>query len=120
MTLEEFQDLPTLASAFPLVFASGGRWNALTGKCTRCDHVIEPNNMRGHIVPWGPRHAVKVFVIDALGYCPFCELLTPFRYRMHQDMSITCERDGTWVRWPLPPPSLWTWIRRWLRSFAKE
>lgn len=114
MTLEEFEALPTLASHLPLVFASGARWNQMAGTCARCGHVVE---MRGSVVAWGPAHAPKVYVIDALGYCAPCELLTPFAYRMHDDMSVTSQRDGEWVRWPSPPRPLWARIRRWLRRW---
>ena len=112
MTLEEFEALPTLASYFPLVFASGSRWTEVTGTCARCGCSVE---MRGTVTPWGPEHAVKVYVLDALGYCASCKLLTPFCHRMHADMSVTGERDGTWVRWPAPEPSFWTSVRRWVR-----
>ena len=112
MTLDEFEALPTLMSQFPLVFASGARWNEMTGSCARCGCLIE---MRGDVTSWGPSHAVKVYVIDALGYCDACELLTPFRYRMYADMSVTGERDGAWVTWPAKR-SVWWRFRRWLRE----
>lgn len=116
MTFDEFRTLPAISSGFPLVFASGARWNELTGTCARCARPIEPDNLRGNVIPWGPSHAVKVYVVDSLGYCPICELLPPFHYRLHQDMSMTGEKDGEWVRWPPPKPSLLARVRRLFRK----
>jgi hypothetical protein len=116
MTLEEFRALPAVRSGFPLVFASGARWNEMSGCCARCERPIDPDNLRGAVIPWGPSHAVKVYVVRALGYCPRCRLLTPFDYRFHEDMSMTGEKDGEWVRWPPPRPSFWTRSLRFLRS----
>lgn len=99
MTLEDFQALPALGASFPLVFADGARWDKLTGHCGRCSRRIEPDNLRGSAHAWGPKHAPAVYDVRAIGYCPECHLLTPFRYRMHQDMSMSGLRDGKWCRW---------------------
>jgi hypothetical protein len=118
MTLDEFQALPTLASGFPLVFASGARWNEFTGYCARCEKPIEPDNLRGNVIPWGLDYrnvTAKVYVVDSLGYCPRCKLLTPFHYRLHEDMSMTGEKDGGWVCWPPPKPSLWARVLKFLK-----
>jgi len=110
-TYSNFMKLPTIASGFPLVFASGAHWDEFIGHCAHCHQPIAPNYLRGNIIPWGPSHAVKVYVVDSLGYCPQCELLTPFRYRLHHDMSITGEKNGEWVMWPPSQPSLWVRIQ---------
>ena len=119
MTLDEFQALPALASGFPLVFSSSARWNEFTGYCARCEKPIEPDNLRGNVTPWGSGYrgvTAKVYVVDALGYCPGCKLLTPFQYRLHEDMSMTGEKDGEWVRWPPPEPSFWARVRRFVKK----
>lgn len=119
MRLEDFYDHPTIASAFPLVFASGARWNEMTAKCGGCGRIIDDANLRGTVARWGPKHAPTVFVVDGLGYCFACERLTPFRHRLHADMSVSWEREGVWVRWEPPRPSLGSRIRRQLRRWFR-
>lgn len=99
MTLDEFQAMPLLSASFPLVFAGGARWDEFTGHCGRCARSIEADNLKGSAHAWGPKHAPLVYDVRAIGYCPECRLLTPFHYRMHDDMSMTGWRDGKWCRW---------------------
>ncbi len=111
MSPEEFHALPTVASAFPLLYANGARWSHFTGQCARCASAIAPALTRGSVTHPYPR----VYVLDALGYCPLCRLLTPFQYRLHDDMSMTGKKDGEWRRWAGRPSAL---VRVW-RALVK-
>jgi hypothetical protein len=102
MTLDEFQALPALSASFPLVFADGARWDELTGHCGRCSRPIEADNLKGSASAWWSKLGPFVYDVRAFGYCPECRLLTPFHYRMHQDMSMTGLMDGEWCRWRSP------------------
>ena len=105
MTLDEFKALPALRDSFPLVFADGARWEALTGFCGRCSRPIEADNLKGSAHARWSKLGPFVYDVRAMGYCSECQLLTPFNYRMHQDMSMTgCDSDGCWWRWePIRP-----------------
>ncbi len=109
--MDEFYEQPTVQSFFPLVFGDGARWETFTGRCGTCDGALGEGELRGTVTrPFG-----SVFIIDAWGYCGGCRRLTPFKYRMHEDMGMTGQYPGTgdWVRWE--PRRGWS-LRRWLRG----
>ncbi len=107
MTLDEFQALPMIAAAFPLVFTNGARWTAIDGKCHECSSPMPHAVLRGVVTHPLPR----VYAIEGrlgrqveedregLGYCARCHLLTRFEYRLYDDMSLTGKADGQWHRW---------------------
>lgn len=117
MTLEEFQALSPLSDSFPLVFANGARWDAFVGHCDRCARSIDAVNMKGSAPAWRSKLGPVVYDVRALGYCPECCLLTPFRYRMHDDMSMTGLKDGKWCRWSSPVGE--SRVRRFLSVFFR-
>ncbi len=61
----------------------------------------------------------SIFVVDAWGYCPLCECLTPIRYRFTDDMGMTGRlgdaENGPWARWE-PKRSWWARLRRLFRT----
>lgn len=100
MTRDELHELPLLSSFFPLVFRSGARWERFHGRCGKCDAELPDGSLRGSVThPFDP-----VYVVEAMGLCPSCDTLTPFSYRLHEDMSMTgpSPRDGGWSRWEAP------------------
>ncbi len=84
-TLDEFRAMVPIERRFPLVFRSGARWDSFEGHCGACDRAFEPRELRGTV----EQPFASVFVVDALGYCEACRLLTPFLYRFHEDMGMT-------------------------------
>lgn len=62
--------------------------------------------LRGRLIP----STSKVYTVDAFGWCESCQLLSPFRYRLHSDLSLTGIRDGEWVRWQASKRHWPTWV----------
>lgn len=87
--------LPPMHTHLPIVFASGYKLIEFCGECIRCKRQIEPALFRGRI----DRTFERVAIIQAVGACHHCRLLTRFNYRVHDDLSITGVRDGRWRRW---------------------
>jgi len=114
MTEDDLRALPRLSSFFPIVFRTGARWNRLSGECGKCGRAIEDRDLRGEVAHPFP----SVFVVSATGYCRVCRLLTPFSYRLHEDMAMTGidRRTGEWARWEARPTTLRGKLRKWLRS----
>jgi hypothetical protein len=110
VTKEEFYAQARISSFFPLVFRTGARWNALSGKCGDCDREFEDRDLRGEVSsPFS-----SVFIVRATGFCSTCNLLTPFSYRLHEDMGMTgiSPHTGEWVRWEAKPGTLFERLRK--------
>ncbi len=91
----ELLAMPAIASQFPVQFANGAVWETLTGDCKGCSCKIEPAKLRGCV----NRPYPHVAVVEAVGVCRDCKLLTRFLYRLHDDMRISGPRDGKWLEW---------------------
>ena len=114
MTRSEFFDLPLLSSLFPLVFKNGVRWTRFSGLCGHCDRKLQQGEIRGSVT----RPFDSVFVVDAVGLCGACGMITPFKYRLHRDLGITgvSPQTGEWARWQAHRPSLWKRFLAWWSS----
>jgi hypothetical protein len=119
LALDEFYMLQTLQSQFPLVYSTGYRWEKFKGQCSRCDADLEDTNLRGVVSqPYTAyRGAIisDIRVVDAQGYCPKCNLMTPFFYRLYGDGGLegASPLDGQWSRWE--PRKNWSLVR-WLNK----
>lgn len=95
-TVAEFHALPTIASQFPLVFETGGRWETMVGHCKKCDAQLSGEALRGHVSrPFGP-----TFLMEAFGLCA-CGTLSYFSYRFPPDMTMVgrSPKDREWSIW---------------------
>jgi hypothetical protein len=108
VTKDEFYERQVLSSFFPLIFDNGTQWTSFTGQCNQCGKDILDADLRGMVT----RPFARVFIVDAFGFCPSCELLTPYRYRLHADMGLTgiSPKTGEWSRWE--PKRPWAWLRK--------
>lgn len=96
---EELLAMPTIMSHFPLVMANKMEWREFSGKCLCCSKLIDNGNLRGHV-----SHPIpSVAVVEAVGVCPNCSLLTRFFYRLHDDARLSGPRDGGWQNWQGKP-----------------
>lgn len=112
MTGEEFFALPALSSHFPLVYGNGARWNSMSGQCNGCRATFPDEMFRGRVTRPFPR----VYVIDGIGFCEPCNLMSRCQYRVYDDMSLVGrDREGEWARWA-GRPSRWSRFRKWLRG----
>lgn len=87
--------MPPVASQMPVVFANGTCWNEITGSCRGCGQSFAESAFRGVV----SRPLPSVAVIEAVGLCPHCRLITRFDYRLHSDMRMTGMRNGRWSEW---------------------
>lgn len=117
--MSEFYARPTIASQFPLNFASGARWTKCTCHCSRCNRPILPNDLRGVVIEIARdvtyrEHHADFFFIDALGYCAPCRLLTPMRYGLTEGHLIG-QRGKELLVWGPTRPSLRSRLMSWLK-----
>lgn len=121
--LSVHRERPTVMSQFPLVFGRGGRWLSFEGSCTSCHAVLPPDEIRG-VVKAARVHAASfrdeggdayAFHVDALGYCDSCNLLTPFRMVMTDDMRMATF-DGGYMNIFEPRRSLWPRLKSRIRQ----
>lgn len=101
----EMMGMPSISSQMPVEFTKGSHWDEFEGFCSECGKKIRDEWMRGRV----SRPIASVAVIEAVGVCAPCSLLTEFHYRLHDDMRITGRRNGRWVTWRRSPSS---WIDR--------
>lgn len=92
---QQLMEMPSLNSQMPVVFDNGSQWETLDGLCDGCNSQLSPENVTGVIVPQTPR----MVAVEAIGYCPKCNLLTRYVYRLHDDMRITGPMGGQWAAW---------------------
>lgn len=111
---EQLFAMPTIASQLPVDFDNGCGFEVFDGYCNHCGKVIPSEMLRGSLTR--PFH--NVAVIDAVGICVPCRVLTEFYNRMHDDMRITAMRDGVWCTWRAEQGALDA-ARDWLSKLSK-
>jgi hypothetical protein len=104
-------EMPSIESQMPVHFKNGNMFEQMDCYCSECDEAILKDCVRGEI----QRPFEHVAVIEAVGACIECRLLTPFQLRLHDDMRITGLRDGKWVTW-YGSSSLWDMVLQLLSS----
>ena len=93
-------DLPPVAASFPVRFSTGARIKTIDGECSCCTQSIDPQWLRGEVVPV----MTDVYRFSAVGYCPRCRVLQPFEYRLHRrdtGICISGFRSGAWRTWAM-------------------
>jgi hypothetical protein len=103
--------MPSISSQFPVKLSSGAVWLELRGQCAECGGYIDDGYLRGCI----SRPIPDVAVVEAVGVCRSCRVLTPFLYRLHHDMRISGVIGGKWLEWKCKP----SWVNR-LRRIWRE
>lgn len=91
----ELISAPSISDQMPVTFANGAAWQALIGYCKGCGAAIAAPLFRGRI----SRIVDATATVRAVGICHPCKLLTRFEYRLHDDLTITGQREGQWCRW---------------------
>lgn len=127
VSLTEFRARPTVASQLPLRFEGGPTWTEVHGRCASCKRRLEGEDLRGEVTALrdeGYRTSeVKLYYMDAQGYCDRCRLVTPFRYGMTRDSRLigVVRRGGkTWLEvYARPPRSRWGRLKRWVRGLFR-
>lgn len=92
----ELLTMPSIDSQFPVTFENGAFWKSITGHCNGCNKDIAPSLFKGRVT----RPMRNVAVVEAVGVCPECKLVTEYIYRLHDDMRITgINKKGQWIVW---------------------
>lgn len=89
--------------AFPVQFSVQSVWERMSGECKSCGKEILDEDFRGQVT----RPIPSVAVVEAVGVCRHCNVLTAFLYRLHDDMRITGPRDGKWLTWKSDEKPWW-------------
>lgn len=93
---KELLGMPTITSQMPVSFGNDREWTGLDGYCKGCGKMIRPDLFRGRVSKPFP----YVAVVDAVGVCHPCKLVTTFHYRLHDDMRMSGkDTDGRWTTW---------------------
>lgn len=111
----ELLSMDRLSISFPVKFDNGAIWTGLEGKCRDCGEPVPSSSLRGLVT----RPIPSVVVIEAVGICHPCKLVTRFDYRLHDDMRITGRSDAGWATWK-SEPSLLNRFMRSLKRLLKE
>lgn len=101
--------MPTIESQLPVVFNNGVRWTHCTFECVNCKRDLPDSDVHGEL----SRNFPKVAILEAVGWCEPCRLVTAYNWRLHDDLRLTGKRDGRWVTWRMKP-SLWGRFTRFL------
>lgn len=103
--------MPTISSQIPIKFSNGKTLETFVGKCAGCDNTLT------HITGSINRQFPNVAIVEAVGQCHDCLVITPFHYRIHDDLSISGKRDGKWRRWEMRTVSKRRWVEDLKRFF---
>lgn len=99
----EMAEMPTIASQLPV---KAGRIDLTVfhGSCARCKQTIPEDKLTGTV-----RSPIDtVTVVEAVGICEPCRLLTPFLMRFRHNGFVEYQQDGKWVRAKFGAPSFWS------------
>jgi hypothetical protein len=98
----ELLAMPTLISQFPIFFDNNVCFGKIEGVCICCGKKLRQDCVRGLV----SRPIPSVAVIEAVGVCNDCKLITRMDYRLHNDKRVTGLRTDGWKTWR-PAPTLW-------------
>jgi hypothetical protein len=88
-----------IAAQLPIKFDNGASWLTISCHCSGCDVVLGGQEVFGIIA----RPFRNVAILEAVGVCLKCTLLTRFEYRFHDDMRISGRREDGWQTWRVQP-----------------
>lgn len=91
----ELLEMPSVVSQFPVAFANDAVWEEFDGECCCCGRTLSRDLVRGLV----SRPVPTVAVVEAVGVCVDCKLVTRFDYRLHDDMRLTGQREDGWRTW---------------------
>ena len=95
----ELVQMAPIESHFPIRYRNKNTWTELRGCCNGCGREIASSALRGMV----SHPTERVAIVDAVGVCDECKLLTRFFYRLHDDMRVSTIRDGKWVAFRAKP-----------------
>lgn len=92
-------EMPTIQSQLPLKYdGKKSCWEEFNGYCSECDEQIDPADVRGSVAPFNS----EMYVVDAVGICRECALLSTYQYRLFSDMRIVGRnKEGKWCTWQM-------------------
>lgn len=86
---------PTITNQLPIVFSNGSVFSLLEAICSVCGKHIAQADLHGRIT----KPIDSVVVIEGVGICRTCSLLTPLKCRVRNDLSVEwLSAKGKWYR----------------------
>lgn len=95
----QLYSMPAIQSQMPVTFKVGNEFSEISGYCAHCELLIPDMELKGIV----KRPIESVAVIEAVGYCDPCKMLTRIDFRLHDDMRVSGIKDGKWVTWRHSP-----------------
>jgi len=93
--LSLYRDHPRVSASLPRVLQNGNTVDELTGHCAECDEAIPDDQFRGTVT-----EAFGVTVVEAVGVCHPCNLITKFLFRFRPDGTVDIlTREGRWAKY---------------------
>lgn len=84
----------SVAEQLPIEFKNGATFSDFTGSCANCREAIPDNLLFGEIT----RPIESLARLEAVGYCPKCKVVTPFFFRLRDNMSMEyVDTTGEWL-----------------------
>ena len=111
---KELLGMPTIASQLPVIFNNGMKWTVINCSCSGCNADIPHEKVRGSFSMAFPR----VAVLNAVGVCDACKLLTEYSWRLHEDRRITVLTNQGW-KTRKAHPTAWERLNKRLRRLLK-
>ncbi len=99
---QELWDQAPICTLMPLTLPNGMTWESLEGCCKQCHEGILAADFRGTLT----QPLSTVAVVEAVGACRPCRLLTRFYYRLHEDGRVTGRVGSGWGEWHPTPTVL--------------
>lgn len=96
-----------IQDGLPIIFSLQNHVEHVAGICSGCQSPLQTDHFRGQVRQTLPR----VAEIVAVGFCPACQLVTPYRLRIYDDLSVLTFQHGRWVRYPRMLNVMPLWIR---------
>lgn len=98
----ELLAMPSIRSQLPVVYENGNQWDRIKFECVNCNKTLPADQVHGTLGKPFP----TVAVLEAVGICVPCNVLTAFDWRLHNDKRVSGKRDGGWVTWSVRPSFL--------------
>lgn len=78
-----YNSYPLLTDYFPLLLENGGVVKGLTASCAKCGHDVHKSHLRGEV----RESVMNCYRITAIGWCPKCDLMSPYLVHVVPDDS---------------------------------
>lgn len=96
----ELLNAPLIKEQLPIRFESGFEFRSFGGQCAKCGARLSEDRVHGKV----DTSFTEIGTIEAIGYCPPCNLWTRLNIRVKGDKTYTTlGPDGEWLSGTFEP-----------------